>query len=82
MHCFHVLYTFLLSPVDKLVVFCVQVLFGIHKDMGFADGDKSFHALQLHFHWGRAKLEDGDIVWSKGSEHTVNGLHYPIEVYG
>lgn len=35
--------------------------------------DNVFVAAQLHFHWGTVKVP--------GSEHTVDGLHFPAEVW-
>lgn len=34
--------------------------------------DKSYQLAQFHFHWGRND--------SEGSEHTVDGKMYPLEV--
>nr|CAB3262943.1 uncharacterized protein LOC100185503 [Phallusia mammillata] len=58
-----------------------SVMFAIHNEMEFEDGEKKFVAQQLHFHWGSAKIEGSDVVWNEGSEHTVNGFHYPIEMH-
>ena len=33
----------------------------------------TYYLQQLHFHWGGV---NGDL----GSEHTVDGKHYPVEV--
>ncbi|XP_058876748.1 carbonic anhydrase 9-like isoform X1 [Acipenser ruthenus] len=35
--------------------------------------DNVFVAAQLHFHWGTVKVP--------GSEHTVDGLHFPAEIH-
>lgn len=37
-------------------------------------GDNTYHALQLHFHWAAPTSTDG-------SEHTVDGKHYPVEMH-
>jgi len=36
-------------------------------------GDDKFHILQLHFHWG---TDD-----TKGSEHTLDGKEFPLEMH-
>ena len=36
---------------------------------------QEYKALQLHFHWRKDEKSSG------GSEHTINGKHYPVEVY-
>jgi carbonic anhydrase len=36
----------------------------------------AYYLLQLHFHWG----DNGD-HWNKGSEHTVDGMQYPLEMH-
>ena len=33
----------------------------------------TYRAAQMHFHWGAD--------WTKGSEHTINGQHYPAELH-
>ena len=43
-------------------------------DMYISGGDlmNKYQALQIHFHWGADNTQ--------GSEHTVNGHMYPLEV--
>ena len=48
--------------------------------LDFTVNDKTYRALQLHFHWGTAEITDYDMSYRGGSEHTVNGKHYPVEV--
>jgi carbonic anhydrase len=35
--------------------------------------DRPYIFAQIHFHWG----EDNE----EGSEHTINGMHFPLEVH-
>ena len=46
----------------------------------FWENEKTYEALQLHFHWGTAAVKGKSVTYKGGSEHTVNGKHYPVEV--
>jgi len=50
------------------------------KNLFFTTNEKKYQVKQFHFHWGSAEIEKGDISYLGGSEHTVNGNHFPIEV--
>ena len=41
--------------------------------LGRLPSGETFEFLQLHWHWGS--------VDSQGSEHTINGKKYPMEVH-
>jgi len=43
------------------------------KVTGEVIGDQVYQVLQLHFHWGSTSLQ--------GSEHTINGQSFPLELH-
>jgi len=49
-------------------------------DITFEDAHRTFKVAQVHFHWGGAVVNGKTVDSVGGSEHTVNGAHYPIEV--
>ena len=51
-------------------------------ELTFRQNERSFKALQLHFHWAPVAFEQFNEKFSTkgGSEHTLDSNHYPIEV--
>jgi len=52
-------------------------------ELTFHQSDKSFKALQLHFHWAPVMFKEFNKKYSTkgGSEHTIDSNHYPIEIH-
>merc|ERR1739838_74346 len=52
---------------------------GVH----FSEADRTYQALQLHFHWAPVFFDamNGESSFIGGSEHRVNGEHFPLEMH-
>lgn len=65
------------SFLTFVIFFLLPVILQVGSGMSVSGGGLPdvYHTIQLHFHWGGAA--------TNGSEHTVDGRRYPMEVqYG
>lgn len=52
-------------------------------EITFSEGQRTYRALQVHFHWAPVFFSELNEDYSTvgGSEHTVDGAHFPIEMH-
>ncbi|CAK8672208.1 unnamed protein product [Clavelina lepadiformis] len=59
------------------------IMYKVSEDVGlyFTDNKRTFQVVQVHFHWGSGKVGEKGIELIGGSEHTVDGKHFPMEMH-
>ena len=50
------------------------------ESLHFVVNEEKYRVKQFHFHWGSAEVTGRALSYMGGSEHTVDGHHFPIEV--